>query len=70
MIPFLEHPAVAIRVREVGEAGVVPARGVESGCETSVQASMGNLVPDLADLDPTFEQCSLKVGDDEIDFAK
>jgi hypothetical protein len=30
-------------------------------------------VPDLTDFDPTFDEaapCSLKVGDDEIDFAK
>jgi hypothetical protein len=71
--PFLQHPAVAIRVREVGEAGVVPARGIEPGCETSVPGINGYLVPDFADLDPTFEQAaprSLKVGDDEIDVVK
>src|SRR6478672_7218153 len=70
---FLQHPAVAIRVREVGEAGVVPARGVEPGCETSVPGINRYLVPDLTDFDPTFEQAaprSLKVGDDEIDVAK
>src|SRR5215471_10984972 len=52
---FLQHPAVAIRVREVGEAGVVPARGVEPGCETSVPGSNRYLVPDLTDFDSTFE---------------
>ena len=67
------HPAVAIRIREVGEACIVSARRVEPGCETSVPGCNGRLVADLTDLDPTFEQAaprSLKVGDDEIDVAK
>jgi hypothetical protein len=33
---FLQHPTVAVRVREVGEARVVPACWVGSGCETCV----------------------------------
>src|SRR6266403_2903193 len=71
--PFLQHPAVAVRVREVGEAGVVLARGVEPGCETSVPGIDGYLVPDLTHFDPTFEQAarrSLKIGDNEMDVAK
>ena len=70
---FLQHPAVAIRVREICEAGVVPASGIEPGCETSVPGINGRLVPDLADFDPTFEQAtprSLNIGDEEIDVAK
>src|ERR1700754_1259231 len=71
--PFLQHPAVAIRIREAGEARIVPACGVEPGCETSVPGIDGCLVPDLTDVDPIFEQAAargLKVGDDEIDVAK
>jgi hypothetical protein len=71
--PFLQHPAIAIWIGELGEAGVIPVRGVEPGCETSVPGIDGYLVPDLTDFDPTFEWAvprSLDVGDDEIDFAK
>src|SRR5215470_12486080 len=70
--PFLQHPTIAIRVREVGEARVVPVRGVEPGCETSVPGIDGNLVPDRTDLDPPFEQATphrLEVGHDEINVA-
>ena len=42
-------------------------------CETSIPGSNGRLVPELTDVDPTFEQTAprgLKVRDDEIDVAK
>src|SRR5215831_9075736 len=71
--PFLKHPAIAIRIGEIGEAGIVSARGVEAGCEASVPGSNGRLVPDLTDIDPTFEQTpprGFEVGDDEIDVGK
>src|SRR5690242_7377428 len=70
---FLQDPAVTVRVREVGETGVVPACGVEPGCETSVPGINGYLVANLTDSDATFEQAvphSIEVGDDEIDLAK
>jgi hypothetical protein len=47
VIPFVWHPPVAIWVREVGEAGAVPARGVEPGCETPVPGINGSLVSNL-----------------------
>ena len=71
--PFLQHPTIAIRVREVGEARVVPVRGVEPDCETSVPGIDGDLVPDRTDFDPALKQAAprgLEVGDDEIDVAK
>ena len=52
---FLQHPAVAIRIREASEAGVVPPRGVEPGCETSVSGINGHLVADFTDVDSAFE---------------
>jgi hypothetical protein len=58
---------------EVGEAGIVSARRVDLECETSVPGSNGRLVPDLTDVDTTFEQAApsgLEVRDDEIDVAK
>jgi len=70
---FLKHPAIAIRIGEVGEAGIVSARGIEPGCETSVPGSNGYLVTDLTDVDPSLEQApprGLEVGDYEIDVAK
>src|SRR6266404_6564819 len=66
-------PTFAIRIGEVGEAGIVSAPRVEPGCETSVPSSNGRLVPNLTDVNPTFEHASprgLEVGDDEIDVAK
>src|SRR5262245_33590686 len=42
--PFLRHPAIAIRIEEVGETGIVSARVVEPGAETSVPDSNGRLV--------------------------
>ena len=71
--PFLKHPAIAIRIGEVGEAGIVSARGVEPGCETSVPGSNGRLVPDLSDPYSAFEQAvpsGLKICDDDIDVAE
>ena len=71
--PLLQHPAVAIRIGEVSEAGLVSTRRVESGCESSVPSSNGRLVPDLADLYPTFEQAvprGLQVRYNEINIAK
>ena len=71
--PFLNHPAIAIQIGEVGEAGIVSARGVEPGCETSVLSSHWRLVSDLTDVDPAFEQLTprgLNVGDNEIHVAK
>ena len=69
--PFLEHPAVAIRIGEVGEAGIVSAREVEPRCQNLRPRPNGRLVPDLTDLNPAFEQAAprgLKVRDDEIDI--
>ena len=54
--PLLQHPAVAIRIGEAGEAGIVSARRVRPRCEASVPGSNGCLVPNLTNLDPTFEQ--------------
>src|SRR5262249_49006388 len=71
--PFLKHPGIAIRIGEVGKAGIVSSRGVEPGCEPPVPCSNGRLVPDLIDVSPTFEQTAprrLEIGDDEIDVAK
>ena len=62
----------SIQIGEVGKAGIVSARGVEPGCETSIPGSNGRLVPDLTDLDSTFEQAAprgLEVRDDEIDVT-
>ena len=42
-------------VRDILEAGVVSARGVEPGCETSVPGVNGYLVPNLTDFNPTFD---------------
>ena len=53
--PFLKYPAIAIRIGEVGEAGIVSARGIEPGCETSVPGVNGYLVPNLTDFNPTFD---------------
>src|SRR5262249_41162272 len=67
---FLQHPTIAIRVREVSEARVVLARGVEPHRETSVPGIDRYFVPDCADRNPMMEQAaprSLKVSDDEID---
>src|SRR6267378_3001956 len=69
---FLQHPTIAIQVREVGEARVVPVCGVEPGCETSVPGINWYLVPDLADFDPAFDEVAPrrpKIGDDEIGVA-
>src|SRR5262245_42956606 len=57
---FLKHPGIAIRIGEVGEAGIVAARRVKPRCETSVPRS-------------NIEQaapCCLEVYDYEIDAAK
>src|SRR5262245_49076134 len=70
---FLKDPSITIRIGEVGEARVVSASKVKTGCETSVPGSNWRLVPDLADVDPTFEQsvaCGLEVVDHKIDVAK
>jgi hypothetical protein len=71
--PFLQYPAVSIRIGEVGEASIISARRVEPGCETSVPGSNWRLVPDLADLDSTFDQAApggLEVRDHEVDLAE
>jgi hypothetical protein len=70
---FLQHPGVTIRIRELGEAGIVSARDVETGGKTSVPGSDWRLVPELANRHATFEQKiprSLQIRDDEIDFTK
>src|ERR1700747_1526304 len=54
--PFLQHPAVAIRIGEVGEAGIVSSRGVEPRGETSVPGPNGRLVAGLTHFHPAFEQ--------------
>src|SRR5512138_2624428 len=70
---FLEHPAVPVRVRKVGEAGVVPARGIEPGGEAAVPCGDRRLVPDIADLNAAFQQTAargLQIRDDEIGVTK
>jgi hypothetical protein len=70
--PLLQYPAVAIRIRETGETCIISAGGVESGRKTSVPGSYRRLVPDLTDVDTTFEQAGprgLKIRNNEIDVA-
>src|SRR5262245_18908010 len=70
--PFLQYPAVAIRIGEVGEAGIVSVRRVEPGSETAIPGSDRGLVADFTDRDPVFEQVAprgLEVRDHQIGVA-
>jgi hypothetical protein len=53
---FLQHPAITIRVLEVGETCVVAAGRIKTGRKPSVPRSNGCLVPDFADLYTAFDQ--------------
>jgi hypothetical protein len=53
---FLQHPAIAIRIGEAGEARIVAARGIESRRETSVPSADGRLVADRADRGAALKQ--------------
>ena len=70
--PFLQYPAVAIRIAEVGEAGIVSVRRVEPRSETPIPRSDRGLVADFTDRDAAFEQVAargLEVRDHEIGVA-
>lgn len=69
---LLQHPGIAIRIGEIGEACIISVGRVGSRCKTPVPGSNGSLMPNLTDIDTPFEQKApdgLDVGDDEIDIA-
>src|SRR5258705_4146159 len=66
---FLQHPSVAVGISEIGETGVVSAARIQARTEAAAPATVGVLVPDLADGHLAiceFTPAGLEVGSDDV----
>src|SRR4051812_18663262 len=70
---FLQRPSVAVRVGELGEAGVVGAARFEARLPGAAPVVERSLVAEVADLDAPAQElvsCGLEVLDDQKETAE